>query len=269
LVIIVASGCDQGDKKVVLRYKYIPGLTLSYEQTFNRSVKVIEDDSVINDYSSDYRATIIQEITDIYDDGSTALTELDTWFYKVPSKEDTTVMEEHEFKRELKLKVRPDGKVLDIEFPDKESRSSVAYIKNIYEQGMPVFPSEEITPGYNWTQTTKVMLPNGIMEASTTYKFQSIARESGYDCAIIECDGNLVIPVEEEPSDSLMRTGIDHIQTTGKLYFAFKEGIVVLQRERWIVDGDRTKKIRGVETDYKVALEIDTEFKLVERSIVP
>lgn len=268
-MIVIVLGCGQGDKKVVLRYGYEQGLTLNYEQSFKRSVKVIEDDSIIKDYSSDYRATIVQEITKIYDDGSAALTEIDTWFYKKPSGEDTTIMEEHEFKRKLKLKMRPDGKVLKVEFPDKESKSSISYIKNIYEQGMPVFPTEKISPDYSWTQTTNVKLPNGTMEASTTYRFQSVVKKNGYDCAVIECDGNLIIPIEAEPDDSLMRTGVDQIQTTGKLYFAFKEGIVILQQEQWLINGDRTKNINGKKKNYKVDIRIDTEFKLVKRAVVP
>ncbi|MBU8932423.1 MAG: hypothetical protein KOO62_00300 [candidate division Zixibacteria bacterium] len=268
-VAILVAGCSQGEKQVMLRYKQEAGMVLNYEQEFKRSVKVIEADSIIKEHSSEYYATISQEITELFDDGSAALTEKDIWFYDAPSKEDSTVMEKREFSRELRLKVRPDGKVLDIEFPDEESKSTIAYIKNIYEQGMPVFPSGEISPGYHWTQTTKVLLPDGVMEASTTYRFKSLAREGGYDCAVIECSGNLVIPIQADPSDSLDRTGVDHIQTTGKVYFAYKEGLVVLQRERWVVDGDRTKIIEGKEVDYSVAIEVDTEFKLVQRTLAP
>lgn len=266
---MLVVGCSQGDKQVVLRYKPKVGMTLNYEQDFRRSVKVTEADSIVKDYSTDYRATIVQEITEKFEDGSVALIEYDTWFYEAPSEEDSTVREKREFSRELRMKIRPDGKVLEIEFPDEESKSAIAYIKNIYEQGMPVFPTEEISPGYSWTQTTKVLLPDGVMEASTTYRFRSLAREGGYDCAVVECNGNLVIPVEADPEDTLKRAGVDHIQTTGKLYFAYKEGMVVLQRERWVVDGDRVKVIDGKQVAYQVAIEVDTEFRLTKITVGP
>jgi hypothetical protein len=38
------------------------------------------------------------------------------------------------------------------------------------ETGQPVFPTGELAQGYSWTQSTKVILPDGPIEASTTYE---------------------------------------------------------------------------------------------------
>ena len=267
MVAVALFGCIQGNKKISLRYKFEPGQKLTYEQVFKRSIQVIEGDSTVKDYSKEISAGIIQEITEIHEDGSATMIEIDTWEYEEPSKEDSTKMEKHEDERELTLHVQPNGRVIDIKFSEEESQRSIAYIKNFYEQGMPVFPDNEVTPGYSWTQAINVMLPDGAMEASSTYLVRSLVREGGYDCAVIECNGNLIIPIETDPEDSTMRTGVDHIQTTGKLYFAYKEGIVVLQRERWVIDGNRSIIEKGEIKESKVAIEIDTEFRLISREI--
>ncbi len=135
---------------------------------------------------------------------------------------------------------------------------------------MPVFPTGEISVGFNWTQSAKVMMPSQTMEASTTYEVKSLVREMGYDCAVIEFTGNLIIPIEPDPADSIQVSGVDKIETTGKLYFAYKDGLVVLQRERWVVDGTRnyTEK-KGKPKERTIAMQTDVEYALQSRSTEP
>jgi hypothetical protein len=158
--------------------------------------------------------------------------------------------------------------VLDVRFPEDEDYTSVQYIKNYYEQGMPVFPARELAPGDSWTQTTKVVLPGEPMEASVSYKVTALVREAGYDCAVIECDGQLFIPIEPNPKDTVQRTGLDNIKSTGKLYFAYKEGMVVLQRERWVIDRHRKLILPDKTEEFREAVELDVDFALKSRMAV-
>ncbi len=268
VILTLVGSCSQGDKKVMLRYKFEPGLKLSYEQVSKRLTKIAETDSTIKEWSTTFEIKIEQLINRVYPDNTADIIEYSTWKYEMPSKEDTSVIETVEKTRELVLRVQPNGKVLDVEFKKNEDYSNIRYIKNYYEQGMPVFPPHEVSPGYSWTQTTKVILPGEPMEASMTYKVTSLVREAGYDCAVIECNGNMIIPVEANPKDSVQHSGIDRIKTTGLLYFAYREGLVVMQRERWVINRDRkTTRATGT-TKYKETAEMDIDYMLKGRTIV-
>ncbi len=268
LVVALCAGCTQGPKKIRLRYKFQPGLALTYEQVSKQTSRVLYPDSSAREKSMTFNVKVDQWVKRVLPDGGAEIVELDTWSWDRPSKEDTTVMEKVEETRHLELEVQPDGKVTTVRFVDCDDYTKIQYLKNYYEQGMPVFPSNELTPGDSWTQTTKVVLPNESMEASTTYRMVSLVREAGYDCAVIECDGSMILPIEPDPADSMKRSGLDRIESTGRLYFAYKEGMVVLQRERWAIDRDRVKTAKDKTERYKEAIELDIEFVLKQRSLV-
>ena len=96
----------------------------------------------------------------------------------------------------------------------------------------------------------------------------ALAREAGYDCAVIKCDGGMIIPLEPNPKDSVQRSGLDRIRSTGLLYFAYKEGMVILQREQWLIDRYRRKMVRGETKEYKEAVELDIDYMFKGRTIV-
>lgn len=268
LAAILFAGCAQGDKKIMLRYKFEPGLKLSYEQVSKKSARVMQADSTIKESSMTFEIQVQQLVKRILPDSVAELVEVSSWRYERPNKDDSSVTDTVEEGRELVLQVRPDGKVLDVKFGQDQDYSRIRYIRNYYEQGMPIFPPHEVTPGYSWTQTVKVILPGEPMEASMTYKVMSLAREAGYDCVVIECDGHMIIPLEPNPRDSVQRSGLDRIKSTGLLYFAYKEGMVVLQRERWLIDRDRKTTCPEGTKEYKEAIELDIDYVLKGRTIV-
>jgi hypothetical protein len=265
---VFLTGCTQGEKKIMLRYKFEPGLKLSYEQVSKRRTRVTQADSTIKESSMTFEMKIEQLVERIFSDSTAEIAEVSAWTVERPSKEDFSVTETVEESRELVLQVRPNGKVLEVKFRHDENYSHIRYMRNYYEQGMPVFPSHEVSPGHTWTQTTKVVLPEEPMEASMTYKVLSLVREAGYDCAVIEYGGDLIIPLEPNPQDSVPSSGLDRIRTTGFLYFAYKEGMIVLQREQWLIDRYRRKTHDGKTKEYKEAVELDIDYMLKERTIV-
>ena len=272
LLLVLAAAftaCNQGPKTITLRFKYVPGLKLEYEQDMKRNFRVVEADSVKEKGEMTFYDHVEQVVQEVRQDSSAIIREVDTWKYEVPSKEDTSVMEKREQERILLLTVKPNGDVLNVEFVDSEDRASESYIRHYLEQGMPVFPDGEVSPGFSWTQSAKVMMPEETMEASTTYEVKSLVREAGFDCAVIEFNGNLIIPREAKAEVESERSGVDHIRATGKMYFAWKEGLVVLQRERWVVNSEMhylTKE--GAEKSYRTEVESDVELKLIDRGVV-
>ena len=53
------------------------------------------------------------------------------------------------------------------------------------------------------------------------------------------------------------------------MYFAYKEGIVIDQKETWNIDGDRTKLKDGKPTEFKVIIEYGVTYRLVDREEKP
>ncbi|MDH4156242.1 MAG: hypothetical protein OEW00_03070 [candidate division Zixibacteria bacterium] len=265
-MLTLASGCTQGDKKIKLTLKWEPGMTLDYEQVTKRSFKAYRADSLVSEGFTTYSIKVAQEVKNVGSDGIADVIESSAWTIVRPGKEDSAVMDTSTYEREMILKIKPNGKIVDFSFAKEEETSSAAYVKNYYEQGIPVFPSVEMSPGKEWTQETRVVLPEESLEASTTYRIKSLAREAGYDCALIEYEGNLVIPIVPDTKDSVWRAGIDRVSSTGIMYFAYKEGVVVLQRERWVIDGER-RESKGADTvQTRIASEVDSEYVLKKRA---
>ena len=261
---LILATCEQGDKKVRLRIKYKPEMKLTYEQLAKGNVLVRAGDSVVRDRVNEITTSLELYVRRIVDDSTAEVVQNMSYRYKSFDRIDSTQTDTVEQGHEMILYIAPNGRVVDLEFTSEEAQSSTAYLKNFYDQGMPVFPSGEISQGYNWTQTYKVILEDEEMEASTTYEIKSFAREHGYDCAVIAYDGNLILPIEGCPKDSTLRHGIDRVSATGLMYFAYKEGFVIFQRERWLLDGDRHKVVDGKPTVYNVTVEYDVVFSLKE-----
>ncbi len=262
LVLTGLAGCAQGDRSVTLQFRFEPGLSTKYEQINKRHAQITSGDSIVRKESSTFAMSIEQQVLEVHPDGSATILETDQWDYVHPRTDDSTVMDTVREVRKLEIIVKSDGRIVDLKFLTDTSPGMVKYLKNFYEQGMPIFPRNEVSPGYSWTQTTKVILPEGPMEASTTFKLTSFAREGGYDCAVIECDGNLILPLEADLSDDTPRRGVDRISTTGVTYFAYKEGVVVQQRERWIINGERERFKDGQWEPYELTSETDVDFRL-------
>ena len=263
LLLVLFVSCTESDKAIKLEFKYKPGMILEYEQNSKRQTEVFMADSLVKNETDESLATVRQEILEIVNDSTFSINEIDTWFYTRPNKDDSSQVDSVTYAREMDLLVLQNGKIIDFDFKDEKEKST-SYMKNYYEQGLPIFPSVDVHPGYSWTQTTSVVLPSETMNASTTYTIKSFVRELGYDCAVIEYTGNLLIPIEPKKDDKTQRSGLDRIQTNGMIYFAYIDGIVIKQTEKWETIGDRTQIIDGQWERYKYESSYDVNFILVK-----
>ena len=254
--------CEQGGKQVKLQFRYLPGMKLEYKQVTRGNVLVTTGDSTIRDQARETSVEIEHFVRRIVNDSTAEIVENKTIYYHTLNRLDSSVVDTVETGRELVLYVAPSGKITDLEITGNSDDAHTEYLRNFYEQGMPVFPANEISQGYKWTQTYKVILEGEEMEASTTYEAKSFVRERGYDCLVLEYDGNLILPIATKEMGEYTERGVNRISATGLMYFAYKEGIVILQRERWVMDGDRTRTYSNKEKSYKVAVEYDVVFEL-------
>lgn len=265
---LFAAGCGQGTKTITLRFKFTPGEKVVYDLSQKTNSRASEGDSVISKGTHEIQMTIEDIVRRMVDDSTAEVLESTKWKYTTITKNDSNIVDTNEYSREMVLYTNPNGKVVDVEFTSEMSESSMAYMKSYIDQAMPVFPSGEHGQGYSWTQTTRVLLDDEPVEASTTYEIKSFAREQGYDCVVISYDGNLVVPVKPNPKDSIQRSGVNRIQITGMMYFAYKEGITVSNRDRWVVKGTRKEVTDGKAKEYSILYEGDSTMLLTERKTV-
>jgi len=264
LAALLAFGCTEGEKTVSLKFKYESGMKLNYKQVTKSSSQVFEGDSLTKDRSSEYDVSMVAHILSVDEDGTAELLDSTLWQWTEPSKTDSTKFDTVEKILVTTVFIQSNGKYVDIVVPEGEDRSPT-WLKNYYEQGMPVFPSDELSIGYSWTQSTKVLLPDETLNATTTYRIKSLARESGYDCALIEYDGNMIIPMDKHVTDTSEYTGYDEIQMTGVTYFAYTDGIVVIEKQQWEITGHRIRHTFATDemTDILVRTKAEVDYRLV------
>jgi len=268
LVGAILLSCSAGDKSIVIRFRYEPGLQLTYSQTTERRTEVSEGGKVVKAYNATIPLQIEQTIRRVLPDSSAELLERDSWDFTAPNEKDSTRLDTLKGSRELVLYVMPNGKILDIDFVSEIDSASAAYIQHYIEQASPVFPSHGLAIGQGWTQETSIMIDSVPTRAATRYEFTRIEKHMGYDCAVISYDGTLAIPVKPSPKDTTRRHGVDRIRSTGNVFFAWREGCVVLQTESWTLEGIREKLTDGAMTPYRVDTHQETQFVLKERKTI-
>ncbi|UCG62583.1 MAG: hypothetical protein JSV52_04665 [Candidatus Zixiibacteriota bacterium] len=259
---LLLTVCNQGDKKVSLRYKFTPGLKLYYLESAKTNERIIENGTITGStgYTVDYDITI--ECVGIVDDTVLEVSQLaraDSATFVTP---DSTWTMAVNFARTTTGRTLTNGKLLNINLDDAVPEHRRAYMQAWNQQGTAVFPSGERPVGYSWTQTTTVVLPDETMETSTTYTITALVRESGYDCAVVEYEGLLILPVQPKEDDPEQRRGSDRVEGSGKIYFAYEPGFVVRQTEKRRIQGDRKRNVDGDTVSYRVEQDYSVVFQL-------
>jgi hypothetical protein len=271
-------GCSTGDKEVSLRLKLTPNLELKYRQVTKGSIQTYHGDSLTSNRHNELTWDILWQVKRVLEDGTAEIYE--TKSYRLYSKnEKDSVLSDTVYEGDpYILYMQPNGKIVDLDFAKPSSSVDLAYAQDYWQQGTAVYPEGQHGPGYSWTQTTRVVLPDGPIEASTTYTIKSLVRERGYDCAVIEYDGNMVLPIQpfrresSSPGEAFDQiSGVDRIKASGNLYFAYKEGVIVLQRERWTLDGERVRRYDKSSENVitRVHIEYDVDHSLIEMKPKP
>lgn len=263
---LLAASCSQSTRPTVLKYKFEPGLKLSYEQTSSSKVKVLQGDSIIRNINESVQASVTQSVVRVLDDGTAQVEEVAKWTSVSSGLKDSSVADTTPQSRKVSLYTAPNGKVVDVVFESNVDSSEAAYLRQFYVQNTIVFPDTPVTVGGSWTQKASVNVEGSQMEASTTYRVVGFARVSNYDCIQVSYDGTLIIPVLPSPTDSTKRRGVDRISVSGMLSFAPDPGIVVSVKEKWNVDGDREKVLSGKTVKSKVNADMDMIYALRERT---
>ncbi len=264
LLLLIAPGCSDKENTVTLKFKYEPGMRLVYKQVTKSNMRTTMGDSIVEKAAHTYHVDIVTNVLSKDNDGVAHLLDSSRWWWTAPAANNPGTVDTMHKTRVTKISIEPNGRHTDIRIPDAD-QSTATWIKNYYEQGMPIFPRGELPVGFSWSQSTSVLLPEENMDATTTYRIKSLVRERGHDCAVIEYDGTLVIPVQPRTKDTCTYSGWDKIDMTGITYFAHKEGIIVSERQNWTMEGHRTAVCSGGdEEQYIVRTESNVDYDLVD-----
>ena len=262
-LLVLFSGCETYEKQVTLRLNFQSGTAFEYDQSAVRRWQVMERDSTLEEANSTVSMKILQVVRRTLEDSTAEILEQTSWDIVGPSKEDKSKIDTLHDKREMIIYMSSRGKVVDLEFITPLDSAERQYIREYYDQGFMIFPTEPVHKGSAWTQTADVVLPDTSAVAATTLTVLDFGTEQGYEVIRIGYDGNLLIPFVQDPTDSLQRSGIDRIRIKGTVNFAHNEGLVVNMSERWEIDGDRRGLKEGVMKERKVLVDIDMNYELV------
>jgi len=266
---MLPSACRNAPGAVLIQLKYTPGLTITHRQILKGSVRAFWNDSLMyNVYRegvSDIENRTIRINADSIAESEVSITH-DFTRRPAGGPPDSSKTKTEKYRIQYVEYLKPNGRLVDLAFTGDKPKSDTAWVRQYFQQAFPVFPEQPVQPGYSWTQTTEVRLPDGPSEASTTFAVKSFARERGYDCVIIVYDGTCVVPIRPQSPGEMGQfvDGVDRISISGHLYFAFEEGFVVAQREHWRMLGDYTEvDPHGDTVRYRTDIESDLEISLL------
>lgn len=265
LVLCMGPSCKRTDT-YPLQFKYAPGMTFTYEQVSQGTVIAKEKDSVFNSRYNKIISKIEFAVRRVVDDTTWEIAQKMSSHFRTENKLDSSATDTTTSSPEMTMYVAPSGRIVDFEYGTTGSNAmdNMAYMKEYFRQGTPVFPSVPVPIGYSWTQSYTVTVSNTPTQVSTTYTVKGVEKRLSYDCVLVGYKGEMVIPFEADSADSLKRHGVDHIMNDGVMYQAYKEGLTVSQVETWTMNGDRLKTRKDEEVPYTVRVDYQVDYELKE-----
>jgi len=260
LTSLLLLGCGDSSQKVLLQMKFEPGRNLVYRQVNKQTISL--NNSPVVSQNSESEGEMTQKVVALSDSGYAQIKESSTWSWS-ESDVDTSIKVVSSTE-ELVYTMAPNGRISDLALPaDAEASKWKEYAQSNLEQSQPTFPTELVGKGYTWMQTVKIFMPSGEkLDASTTYVLSDLVEVDGRKCAIIDYQGNLILPFDVMESDTLTRRGVDKVDVTGTLAFDYEHGYVYSQEEKTKITAERSK-IQGNEAkSYTAHIEGELFFRL-------
>ncbi len=241
LIVFFGLSCTKQPTTYKLEVKYAPaGKILEYKLESHRVGSAFKNGELVENFDTKVEGDIIYTTQKVLPDGNCLILEENVWSWDEPV-DDSGQVKRITRDYAYKYEIAPTGKMTDLKMLGEPSQPWEDYVKSFVEQGMPIFPEEPVSAGYQWVQKASVTLPDSqIYEAITTYTIKGTANKDGYDCVIIDYKGNLAIPLFKDPNDSLSASGVDWIEVNGLLYFAIDGGMAVNSEERRRVVSERS-----------------------------
>ncbi len=256
-ILTVLSGCGEQKKEVRLAFKFPTDKVYHFTYDTKSSAVVNENGARTISYEESNRISYSQEVTETIDSATSRL------LFSYTQINDDEKMQN---KWTTECIMASDGKIIEF-FPDSNlSEESIEYYRRLFEQTAPIYPNELVPEGYSWSNSYKVLLDEGMTKALSSYKIKAFVREAGYDCAVIEYKGNMLIPLGTDPigDGSITISGFDRIEVEGVTYFSYTEGILIRQEENSHLVREGTQIKENKATSFKIEENRNTLTRLVD-----
>jgi len=257
------TGCERETGEVDLSLSFTEGQKLFWETNSRRTIKEFENDSLLGTYENKEASLALEQVQAVYPDSSARIRRLA--YYNIPSDKISTIDESTPAAWTAEFIQTADGRIVDYFPSDTVDLQTVEYFKKMYEQMSPHYPGGTLPVGYNWSNTVRVKMPDGrITDAMTTYRIRSIVRVQGYDCAVIESKGTIVLPFEKEyPAKNEKVVGLSTKDVEGTTCFAFDEGFIVRYDETYDSRTEGSRIIGDNQTTFVVLENGNYSYSLV------
>ena len=263
LVFLAVLSCGTSTPTYRLQYKYSPGSVFSYQQVSKGTILSKEHDSIATNRENTVTSTITYTVRRVVDDTTWEIQQKMESSYHSLNLMDSTETDTTQTSPDMTIYIAPSGRIVDLEYATvKSGADNMAYMKEYFRQGTPVFPDAAVPVGYTWTQTYEVTVNGAPLQVSTDYTIKGVEEKQGYKCVALGYSGKMVIPFDAMPDDSTKRHGVDRLSNEGTMYHAVKDGITVAQTERWVLEGDREKIKGGTEMSYTVHADYQVTYDL-------
>ncbi len=250
---LILLGCDPSIKEVRLAYKFKPSQSREYLNTMKISSTITEAGKPPKSEDYSVRSTLLEQVIAVMD-STRARISLTNITDKPNMPVSQTGQNESPRAWTIEYLMANNGKIQEFFPEDSSSAAMLETYKNYYEQASPVFPDEPVSENHSWGQTVKLIVKGeGPTNAETKYNVKAFVREAGYDCAIIEYSGNMILPYRNTEPDGSLLIGLNRIKSKGVIYFGYVHGMIIkqeetydIQMEGYRIGGGEKKKITAV-----------------------
>jgi len=243
----IVSGCGSQNREVVLAWKFEPGSSYRFDYTTSVSSRAYENDQPVYANDTTIELEYDQDVIELIDNdrGKCRYNYTD----KISGE-----------KWSNQFIIASNGEITDILADSSVDNRSVDYYRRLFEQASPEFPEKPVKEGFEWSNDIKVLLDDGTTTAKTDYRVKSFVNELGFECAVIEYNGTLLIPIDSNGPDNngVTTVGHDRFDTKGTIYFAYDKGIIIKQVESGKMI--RTAKVSRENKNIDFRLEEDRNF---------
>ncbi len=265
MLAMLLSGCDRHPEKIRLQMKFAAGRQLVYDLNSEQTITINYAEPVSE--TSRSQGEMIQKVTVVLPDSSARIAETSSWNFSELGENGTVEVVSRT--ESLSYRIQPSGRISEFEIlAEDDAARWQEYAQSKLEQSQPTFPDQPVAVGYTWMQTVKIFMPTGeMLDASTTYRFSELIEVDSRQCAVIDYEGNLVLPFDVMESDSLIRKGVDKVDLTGTIWFDYVNGYVFSQHEVTRVTAERAKILPQKAKVYTAYIEGELFFNLKSETI--
>jgi len=247
-VLGLLAACDSQDKSVTLRCKFSPHRTVTYHHEATRDVRILSGDRLSDSFSDTTRMMIEETVLDTIGQTRARLQSVYSWDEYNPIYDDSTGTPTGKFRTDARQTTwhfvqDHNGEIIEFGTDDNMSAERFAYQERLFEQMDPMYPDHPVRIGDSWSNTVKILLTDDEKtDATTTYTIKAFERRAGYDCAVIDYEGMLILPRALTARDGNRYTvSVEKVTRRGTCYFAYREGFVVHLAEWFDLVSDGTE----------------------------